>query len=283
MDFFAGIDGTGVGDNALYAKDFAESFVHQLYGSNRFGLRYYSRGPTWEGSTTRRIAANMHREIETRLHSRGARPVSRIILAGYSRGGAAVIHLARELQAHKHTVDCLLLFDAVDMTWTLEAERIPANVRHVFHARRNPASRSRTSWGNCGKVVEDPRRTRYTEQFFLCTHGGMGGTPWKVADPDGIINESVTEQSVSDRLKGARNSGAARLMRRMPMPFPLVPVPPTLPLDAADAANDAHRRASRTTITLERDRSVSQAVGAWMFGNLDRTLSQKAKKLVPVG
>jgi hypothetical protein len=106
-------------------------------------------------------------------------PRLRIFLVGHSRGGGIVIDVAHLLARHHVAVEAMFLFDAVDRSTELEGGDIPANVRHCYHAMRDPAGLSRPSFGNCGTsaapgVDFQPRPLR----LFMTTHGAMGGTPW---------------------------------------------------------------------------------------------------------
>jgi hypothetical protein len=280
LDIFAGIDGTGVANNALYDREFANSYVSQLYRSSRFQRRFYTRGPTWDGGTAKAISIAMLREVEARLHQRSSEPVSRIFVAGFSRGGAIAIRVCRELAAHGHKVHCLMLFDAVDMSLAIAAKQVPSNVRYCFHAIRSPQSRSRSSWGNCGTEAQarGDRITLFRKQAFLCTHGAVGGMPWDRADPDGVINEALTSPGVSGSFDRLQNHPAGRIARLTPMGGVAGGI-----LDAADAAHDWHRRSGRTTITLKQDHAESARVGTWMFNRLDWARKQPAAEAIPVG
>jgi pimeloyl-ACP methyl ester carboxylesterase len=273
LDFYAGVDGTGVGNDAQYAKDFTDSYVNQLYRSSRFDVRYYLRGPTWEGGTAKALSKEMLREMETRIHQKGGRQVGRLILAGYSRGGAIAIRIARELGKHGHKVHCLLLYDAVDMSLAIAAKQIPANVRYCFHAMRDPASRSRTSWGNCGteREAKDDKVTYFRWRRFMCTHGGMGGTPWSKADSDGIINEALTGPETTSAFAKVQGNLGYQVLRATPFGLGGGAI-----IDGAGAANSWHRNSSRTSITLRQDRDESRQVGIWMMNKLDWALKQQA-------
>ncbi|WP_182085776.1 hypothetical protein [Aureimonas sp. ME7] len=237
MDLFAGIDGTGPISNPTYAAQFAHSFVNRLHSRGGWGKSYYLRGPNMDGQDTRQLSRMILREVEGDLHRTSARKVSRVFLAGYSRGGAAVIRVCRELAQHGHVVDGLILFDAVDRSLTVAADRIPSNVRNCYHARRHPSALSRNWWHNCGNGPENGARTNYVQEYFLCTHGAMGGMPWLTADTDGKINEAMTDRTVS-----------GRLLQAGPLSLPFV------------IANEAHRLASKTNITIEEDRKASARV-----------------------
>jgi hypothetical protein len=86
-------------------------------------------------------------------------------------------------------VDCLVLFDAVDRTHTVTSKTIPRNVRSCYHAMRDPYTMSRAWFGNCGRA-KSSRHTTYSEKWFVCTHGGVGGVPWAWGGPTNAIEET---------------------------------------------------------------------------------------------
>lgn len=180
MIAFAGIDGTGPYSNATYKSTFANSFVNRLYRMWPYPhLRFYHRGPQTLGTTTKQYADKAFYFIADALHKRGAKAV---FMAGYSRGGAAVIEVADMLKRYGPTeVECLTLFDAVDRSLQvggyLSNTPIPETVQHVIHAMRDPKSASRESFGNCGSRYLGPA-SRHQREMFLATHGGLGGVPW---------------------------------------------------------------------------------------------------------
>ena len=90
MEFiYAGIDGTGVGDNEEYRKTFADSFVNRLSRRWKPHYSFYRRGPTNMGTETQNLAVEACNHVKGMYnHERG------VILAGYSRGAAAVIETA---------------------------------------------------------------------------------------------------------------------------------------------------------------------------------------------
>ena len=187
---YAGVDGTGPSDNGEYAAAFADSFVMRMYRTTTApgNAKQYLRGPNTMGMETGDLARR------TAAFVRDARQCvtePTICVAGYSRGGAAVIAAAEELKPV--VVEYMVLFDAVARTSTVDASTIPSNVKTVWHIRRDPAARSRTSFGNCGTQCESDR-TSYTERYFLCTHGGVGGCPWcKGPGWNGNMNDIVEE------------------------------------------------------------------------------------------
>ncbi|MCC6536378.1 MAG: LysM peptidoglycan-binding domain-containing protein [Bryobacterales bacterium] len=171
----AAVDGTGTGDNAEYAKAYEDSFCHRLKKGWDAATGWYLRGPTTDGMDT----ADRGRQAAAWVAAnRGL--AKGVILAGHSRGAAAVIHAAYVLKDAGIDVDYLFLFDAVNMQVLLHTHRIPANVKCVFHAVREPYTRSRPFWGNCGRFCADKSKTTYMEQFFFATHSGVGGVPWQI-------------------------------------------------------------------------------------------------------
>lgn len=209
----ASVDGTGTGNNADYARIYEDSFCHRLWKNWDGSTRWYLRGPTTDGMDTAQrgeLAANW--VAANRKNAKG------VVLAGHSRGGAAVIHAAYILQRANINVDYMFLFDSVNMQVLIHTHRIPANVKYVFHAVREPYTRSRPLWGNCGRFCADKSVTTYMEQFFFATHSGVGGLPWQVyfkkiegqdRPDDELIKESweplATRVTMKeDRLESAR-------------------------------------------------------------------------------
>lgn len=196
MFIYVGIDGTGTGDTGEYERLFKNSFVNQLGRMGMWeGASIYRRGPTDPGFETASIAASAHSEFLPKYNAikaaNGAkRP--RVFMAGYSRGGAAILKVANMLHDADIEVECLLLFDAVDRTTTISSDetKVPPTVRFCRHARRAEAARSRIPFGYCDTPY-DPASTDYEEKPFLCTHGGVGGAPWTGEDclTNGYIDE----------------------------------------------------------------------------------------------
>jgi hypothetical protein len=107
-----------------------------------------------------------------------------IFMAGYSRGGAIVIHTAALLKSMKTKdgkpiqVEALFLFDAVDRAVQLNAKTIPSNVRNCYHAMRDRRTMSRETFGNCGLSAESSKTNLVKRNDFYTTHAGMGGVLW---------------------------------------------------------------------------------------------------------
>ena len=191
---FGGVDGTGDFFDRPYAKTFTNSHVNLLAQYWKEGPAHYRRGPWWQGTWTYIEAWRIYEDVKADW-SRGA---GAIFLAGFSRGGAAVIEIAKWLQADGIPVECLVLFDPVDRTYMTGDDltgwkdtSIVDTVRRVIYAKRNPAMLSRESFGNCGEVrIGGHGLDR--KKLFNCTHGGMGGTPWSKPIM-GVIDEGAPD------------------------------------------------------------------------------------------
>ena len=167
-----GIDGTGPISDAKYAKNFANSHVKKICS----GVNEYVRGPIGPGGgMPEGIATGLDAIAQKRLVNADAP----ILLTGYSRGGLGAVVIAKRLRKEGIPVEAMLLFDCVDRHIAYDAAEVPDNVKFVHHVRRSPLARSRMSFGNDATEAQDPTKTDYTESFYVCTHGAMGGTPWK--------------------------------------------------------------------------------------------------------
>lgn len=191
MITFAGIDGTSseAGTAELpgeYQNTFKDSFVNRLYRNEvvKFVHPWYLRGPYTDGRDTAYRAECCFNHVKTVWKFNKAKA---IFLAGYSRGGAAVIEVAKWLKNEGIPVECLILFDAVDRTYTIgdpnwNYTAIVDTVKHVIFPKRNRyATHSRDSFSNCGDTLQNPSKTKLTTSLFCSTHGGLGGTPWPIA------------------------------------------------------------------------------------------------------
>jgi hypothetical protein len=208
---FGGIDGTGVWNDKDYQRTFENSHVNSLYKGWSEGPKEYLRGPTtedWKLSALTRLQAHRIYTFVTQCwRNQGKKAV---FLAGYSRGGAALIEVAKWLKADNIPVECLILFDPVDRTGQVglpwRNTPIVDTVRHLIYAQRHPASKSRESFSNCGTKLEDPGKTKLSyEMFPNTTHGGLGGVPWtepknggfiNEGPPDGITNVTVAQDEI---------------------------------------------------------------------------------------
>lgn len=206
------IDGTGAPESQAYEAEMRHSFCRQL-ANLAGGNARYARGPTNLGTEMFVLsdAAVFH------LGSiANAQPDTRLFLAGYSRGAAAVIHAANRLQHRDIEVEGLFLFDAVLMQVQLSAHTMAPNIRHAYHIMRPsrsagrgrlisrydgaildkgfvPANPFRPDWGNCGRQVQDPARTKLVSmRLSIGSHGAVGGVGWR-----GVEQEEEAQQKTA--------------------------------------------------------------------------------------
>lgn len=212
MPILVGIDGTGGGFfpgdsfNNQYDVDFKKSFVRRICGDGSHNKAYF-RGPVALGGGLPEAIEGGYNFIISKLQQAqfgviqkpqffgGSNPFNqqlggtrtipnnfntkneKVLLTGYSRGGLGVLVIAEKLRLQNIPVAAMVLFDAVDRHLAYDAPSIPENVAEVVHVMRHPSTDSRPSFGNCGTEYNS-QKTKYTERKFMCTHGGMGGTPW---------------------------------------------------------------------------------------------------------
>lgn len=198
MPILVGIDGTGGGTipgksrDARYDIDFANSFVSKLCKFKPNAL--YCRGPVTFGGGLDIAIFNGVKFIKDKRKELGdSEP---ILLTGYSRGALGAMVIAQRLQRENITVRAAMLFDCVDRHGDYDAEVVPQNVENIMHVIRDPKAKSRHSFGNDAMKYRMP--TRYEGPFmFMCTHGGMGGTPWvrpRDKKPSDLIDEGASEE-----------------------------------------------------------------------------------------
>lgn len=131
---FAIIDGTGAYNDQEYNMNMARSFCWQL-NTGIPGSRYY-RGPGADGLNCDQIANKVTIDVRTANEPQN-------YLAGYSRGGAIAIQVAKLLNEaptvtfgrypkKAHLVHGLFLFDPVGYTHTIDFNTIPPNVRRCY-------------------------------------------------------------------------------------------------------------------------------------------------------
>lgn len=252
MDIYFGVDGTGPSDDDEYIAAFAQSHVQRIWKEWHTPTAGYIRGPSLTGSETKGLMEKgfvwINEKLKLNPIPEGSKRQNRIFLSGYSRGGAAVIALAHKLKDAGIDVHALLLFDAVDRSSLSNTEKIPANVSACYHARRDPKAGSRESFGNCGTKWE--ATVAYTEKYFYCTHGGVGGTPWKENGKSGKIEE----------MSNAQKAGA------------IIISPISTPI---------WNEHDFTNVTVEQDKAGSEASWKWMSQNL--RLARASKEAEGVG
>ena len=197
MKIVVGIDGTGSeflpgsGRDASYDRAFANSFVTRLTRRAITGYAYW-RGPVALGGGMVGAINGAYSFITGHARSN---PGSDILLTGYSRGGAGVVSLANRLNSAGLTVKAMLLFDPVDRHLFIDAATIPSNVRNVLHLTRDPRAGSRESFDN-DAMQYYPSSTTLSAFKYMCTHGGMGGTPWDT--PSGKTDADKVVESFPD-------------------------------------------------------------------------------------
>lgn len=188
------VDGSGPGDKKEYARTMARSFVKEIVDSSPEpgAKKCYLQGPNalsmkvefgWMVRVTYSqvsvLASDVVAFVRANWH-----PGERVFLAGYSRGGAAVIEAARRLKSQlpKLRIDAMFLFDAVERDLATFAGTIPSNVAHAYHAVNDRSTLSRWYFYNlgvfrdCGSRIEPPGQLETAT--FYATHAGMGGLPW---------------------------------------------------------------------------------------------------------
>jgi len=256
---YFGVDGTGPRDDGTYAKNFQDSFVNVFKQESSWDHPGYRRGPAKEGLRTKDLGDAAATHVQSRVRSTLAQSsiAPFICLAGYSRGGAAVIHACNRLKEADITVDCLLLFDAVDRAVNLSGvEVVPSNVARVYHARRHPDGASRPYFGNCGTSLAKDAGARgeglYRQEFFRGTHGAIGGVPWQREDaPEPVSMEPVIPHQGFALLESAVR-GLVHLHQ----------------VSAMAQGRILESGYLSTNVTYEQDAAAAGKVGAWMRRNL---------------
>lgn len=194
---FGGVDGTGDADQRVYESTFEKSFVRELKSKIGGQFSSYSRGPTlWDqGVRSLDLATSTWQHVRLCVGLARKNGINySVFLAGFSRGGAAVIHAARLLKEDGIPIKGLFLYDAVDRSFSVKSVKsIPGNVLNCYHAMRSPKAGSREIFDNCGLTVENPLVTKFVKNdTFVCTHGAMGGTPW-VMEGDANLDQNISE------------------------------------------------------------------------------------------
>lgn len=224
-----GIDGTDPywfnrqARDEAYDKSFAKSFVRKICNTSGYPSKY-ERGPLIHGGN---LVNAINIGIMFIQRELALDPTMDVLLTGYSRGAAGVITIAQNL-AKVIPIKAMMLFDCVDRSADVDSMLISDNVQNVLHVRRDPLSSSRETMGNSGYTYG--AKTNYREAYFMCTHAGMGGTPWPLDghDPNDFIFES----------------GAAKPKFKIAHPGTAWPLP-----EIQDAG---------TTITYKQDKWVSE-------------------------
>ncbi len=220
-----GIEGTG--SQGWDNLELRRTFVRRILDQCPDQQRYYFIGPNLlgtDGATIIDGAWELLKRMATHNVNR-----EKVHLVGYSRGAAYCIELCwrmLDLPLEHRMVDTLILFDAVDRQPNIRVDQVPANVRNVFHAYRDPRVGSRNYFKNCGLHVTSSRRDlagsmglRTEKRPFYATHGGMGGVPWHAqVQPDfrplaQTIREAANDPPNAIKLLSLLSRRAGDLMR----------------------------------------------------------------------
>jgi hypothetical protein len=265
---FICIDGSGPDDDAEYEAAFRHSFLVQALAASAQTKKHWFRGPAGSSfhqvdlSLVARSAIEMHRfDVDAEGDA------AKVYLGGYSRGAAGVVHVAYLLQDMHIPVDGMFLFDAVDRSYfigdslrTGNVDVVPANVRAVRHARRHPAGESRESFDNTA-LRSAAGADAYQQNFFLTTHGGMGGTLWGyhgLDDPSRALYEE----------RHATEAARARIRRTETIVEPFFS-----PTGAADEALvglfTGDPSDGRTTLTMNQEEAGAWDCIRWMWPHME--------------
>ena len=200
------VNGTGP-RGPLYDEVMRHSFCQQL-GRKLASQSFYLRGPSLLGLEVRGEAAAAYRWLVAAFR---ADPTTRLMLAGYSRGGSAAIMACEMLERDGIPVDSLFLFDAVARDEFPGGKVIPANVGFSRHARRSLSAEFvakyagaldgvglfggfenpiRPLFGNVGLTWRGDGDHQPAERF-LGSHGALGGVGWRLVVEDGDCEHAV--------------------------------------------------------------------------------------------
>ncbi|MCU0626650.1 MAG: type III secretion protein [Gemmatimonadaceae bacterium] len=247
--------GVGAPTREEYETRMATSFVRQLHDRSRVAhfRRTYLQGPgMFAGGIFTPNIATLSADARTfiNIFTRAGRDRPKLFLTGWSRGAAACIQVALDLQAIGMGVECMALFDAVDqdtstgwVPWSgANLSIIPSNVKHCFHAisartpRRFPDG---VVFPISGRQAAGG--VRFALRAFDASHSSIGGLP-------GI---TYARKLATGAAEGLADSSLART-----------------PLTAAQREAVEARRQQERAAQLERERQASEQVRAWMWGQL---------------
>ena len=202
------VDGTGGSDDAQYKKDFTKSFCRTL--ANQLGTRaYYQRGPNMAGFET---APETLRAFGWLARAFFEDRDTKLMLAGYSRGGSAAIWAAQMLENLSIPVHSMFLFDPVARHVYPGGEVIPGNVAFSRVARRDQSlsfvlkyegtlntnswlgdtsNPTRPAFGNTGLNWRGTG-DHQPPKVFKGSHGALGGVGWAFVTEDAACQLAVS-------------------------------------------------------------------------------------------
>jgi hypothetical protein len=195
------VDGTGAWDDAEYAAAMKTSFCSQIRDQVG-GSGDYQRGPSDDGY---RMLERGRRAADFLTARKGG---GSLMLAGYSRGGSAVIMAAEALALRGISVSAMFLFDPVARHASTGGEVIPANVERVWIARRrldrDLVEKYDHTIGPLKLIAHNPMRVffgttgdRYlgsgplVAESFRGSHGAVGGVGWQHVTEDAACQTAV--------------------------------------------------------------------------------------------
>jgi pimeloyl-ACP methyl ester carboxylesterase len=157
-------------------------YVWNAYQGTNQSEKIYEKGPAaiswgWSPINIRKMADTATSFI--RAHN------SQIFLIGWSRGAAACIQVALDLErgGFSRPVDAMFLFDAVDQDGSTNdfLNFIPGNVRTVYHAIAIKKSwLDNRIFPTCGRTSAPG--VNVVAKEFNTSHGGIAGADSKLGD-----------------------------------------------------------------------------------------------------
>ena len=196
-----------------YQMSMARSFCCQIDSQMGDDCQYIE-GPGGLGITTHAKGNRAFNYCVGFVESRASHGKP-LYLAGYSRGGACVIQVAKWLNDLEAPimVRALFLFDPVARDLSLNANGIPPNVQNVYVLFRDQTIEevnvpwkpnygygtgpdkdiyARKWMGNCDVTPNDPSRTHLESTTIpQASHGAAGGVPWT----DRAADEKATKDA----------------------------------------------------------------------------------------
>lgn len=224
---FICIDGTGPYGPETYAEMMKNSFCKQITNQLGRGKSIYIEGPGGAGLTTVRKSNMAYRMVHNYYDTLiGTQKHEPLYLAGYSRGGAAVLQLAKFLNEDESPliIKGMFLFDPVnrDVNMNTDGLGTPQNVRNLYVIYRDTTIEHVNTWGVplvgnfdrdiyarkwMGRCFVDPQDSRNTKWqmktvIFGASHGALGGSPWlqRAADKKATA-DAATEMNKAFRME----------------------------------------------------------------------------------
>ncbi len=166
-------------------------FQHSYLGTTLIDAN--THGPTTDGSNAESIRAQCENEVYA-AYNAGVRTFD---FVGHSRGGHIVLRICDNLAGRiskgllkDARIRFVGLFDALDRTpRSPQTTTISSVVGVCAHAVRSRWTLNRLWFGNTGRSHD--ASTRYYEEIFGCSHGGIGGDPAsgrRIGEGDGLAS-----------------------------------------------------------------------------------------------